>query len=359
MNILCLIDSLGSGGAQRQLVGLSYLLQQKGHATHVVWYHNDNFYQNFLEKKKIKFENIYAVGKFSKLYKVALCIKRNKPDIVIAYLDGPTVITCLLKIFGIHYKLIVSERNITISNSWKERLKFFMYRWADAIVPNSYSQENFIKCHYPYLSSKLYTITNFTDTNYFSLKSQFIIAKQNPIKLLVVGRIVEQKNVHLFIQAIKIIVDKGFNIFVEWYGKAYNENYYMSCLNEVKRNSLSNIFSFHEESQNIKDVYHDSDVFCLPSIYEGFPNVICEAMSCGLPILCSDICDNSRIIENGRNGYLFNPFSPIDIANKIEIFLLLDDISKKNMGKLSRKLAIERFSKEQFVNKYNNLIYRI
>ena len=49
------------------------------------------------------------------------------------------------------------------------------------------------------------------------------------------------------------------------------------------------------------------DAFCLPSFKEGYPNVIVEAMSCELPVLCSKICENPVIVEDNINGFLFDP----------------------------------------------------
>ena len=49
LEILCFIDSLGSGGAQRQIIGLSDLLNKKGLMTGIAWYHDDCFYQDFLK----------------------------------------------------------------------------------------------------------------------------------------------------------------------------------------------------------------------------------------------------------------------------------------------------------------------
>ena len=51
--------------------------------------------------------------------------------------------------------------------------------------------------------------------------------------------------------------------------------------------------------------------------WEGFPNVLCEAMSCGLPVLASDVSDVRHIMEDGVNGFLMNPTSPDDMAKTI------------------------------------------
>lgn len=103
----------------------------------------------------------------SKLLSVMKFISENNFDVVIAYKDGATMIACLCKMMGGNFKLVVSERNTTQSLSKRERLKFFLYRFADIIVPNLHAQGDFISGHYPNLASKVHVITNFTDTNLF------------------------------------------------------------------------------------------------------------------------------------------------------------------------------------------------
>lgn len=96
--------------------------------------------------------------------------------------------------------------------------------------------------------------------------------------------------------------------------------------------------------------------FCLPSLYEGFPNALCEAMSCGLPIVASNICDNPDIVEDGVNGFLFDPLSIVDIADKIELLFKLDNESIIQMRKLNRLKSEDLFSEKKFIEKYINLI---
>ena len=79
-------------------------------------------------------------------------------------------------------------------------------------------------------------------------------------------------------------------------------------------------------------------------------------MSCGLPVLCSDVCDNPKIIQDGENGLLFDPHSVEDIADTIIRFINLDIDTKKTMGEKSRQIALSLFSPNAFVEKYLNIL---
>ena len=355
VKILCLIDSLSSGGAERQMVGLASMLSHD-YELQLISYWNANFWKKFLNDNQVSFHNLTdANNSWKKFFKVFQYVKSYKPNVFIVYLNSPTVIACLIRIIlGSRFFLIVSDRNTTQQLTIGERIRFFLYRWADRIVPNSYSQTNFIKNHYPNLSHKVVTITNFVDTDYFMPNCLNNINAN--LTMLIVGRISPQKNVLRLIEAINKVNNEGYDIKVKWFGRPNPESYYQQCINKLQEYNLADAFHFEEPTSDILKEYQEADVFCLPSIYEGYPNVLCEAMSCGLPVLCSNICDNPMIAEEGKNGYLFSPFSTDDMANAIIKFIKLPQETKNEMKSKSRIIAEKKFSKNQFFKKYIQMI---
>jgi len=356
--ILCLIDGLGSGGAQRQLVGLAKLLKDKGYDVLFVWYHKYDFYRFFLEENGINYKQLETGNIFQKLIGINNTIREFRPDTVIAYIDGPTMGTCILKILGMKAQLIVSERNITRHLNSRMKIKFFLYRWADYVVSNSETQTNFIKKNFPSLSKKSLTIQNFVDTEAFTPPAHKMVDKGDDIEMLVVGRRTKQKNVLNFMRVIKKVQQNGIKLQVKWFGaKSDIEQSYQEEIEQVYNElDFGNTFLFYEPKQNIVEEYRTCDVFCLPSLWEGFPNVVCEAMSCGKPIICGNVSDNPYIVENGRNGLLFDPENIDDMVDKITQFCNLPLEQRKAMGEYSRALAIGKFSGENFVSKYISLI---
>ena len=355
-HILCLIENLGSGGAERQLTGLAVMLNLQGYKVEVCYYVNNDFYLSFLQTNGV---DVYflsdSVNPRKRFFSLRDYIIKVKPDTIISYSPATSMISCLLKLFGAKFNLIVSERNTTQRISSSERLKFFLYRWADFIVPNSKSQANFIERHFPKLTNKIEVITNFVDTEKFS-PSDDVLPEHEGTNMICVGRMMRQKNILRFIEAISRVVKDGYRIHIDWFGQDLKDAYSEECHAAIINFCLENVFVFHAPSSNIQDEYRHADVFCLPSLYEGFPNVLCEAMSCGKPVLCSRVCDNPTIVSEGKNGLLFDPLMVEDMVDIIKRFMSLSKESKSDMGEKSRIMAMRMFSSDSFVKKYSNII---
>lgn len=355
--ILCLIDTLGMGGAERQMIGLVLFMKQKGYHVDLITYYNHDFYAELVQYYGIGSKTLRVKeSRWSKFRAIQQHINEaGGYDWIIAYKDGPTIIGCLLKLFGGHFKLIVSERNTNQTIRYKDKLKFFLYRLADYVVPNAYAQEEFINHHFPELSKKTITISNFTDTEHFSP------CRTEPNKKLTImtaARIANQKNVINYLYAIKTLKEKHINVSFEWFGDVQTgeEAYGKKVFSLQKELGLEDMISFHHATSDILPHYQSCDIFCLPSIYEGFPNVVCEAMSCGKPIICSRVCDNPYIVRENENGIFFNPNDVEDMARQIEKICSMSKEELNNWGKRSREIGEHLFSKEAFVQKYIKLI---
>ena len=100
----------------------------------------------------------------------------------------------------------------------------------------------------------------------------------------------------------------------------------------------------HDEVQTFMK---QADIFVLPSLSEGFPNVILEAMACGLPIVASRVGGIPDIITNNHSGYMVEVKDTNDIANKI-ILLLQDDTLRKKITDNNRQI-VKKYSWENVI----------
>ena len=355
--VLCIIESLGSGGAERQLTGLAVMLKEHGYYVEVWYYIQKEFYLPYLKENGVIGRYICeASDPYKRFFVLRKKIKAFRPDTVISYSVSSNMIICIMKMLGAKFNLIVSERNTTQQIDRRVKQRFFLYRWANHIVPNSFSQGDFINQNFPGLASKVKVITNFVDIVKFSPSQLMTISERNITRIIAVGRMMPQKNILNFILSIAKLVDMGCKVHVDWYGQDLNDSYSEKCHTLISDCSLQSVFTFHSPSSCIQEEYSKADVFCLPSLYEGFPNVLCEAMSCGKPVLCSRVCDNASIAQDGKNGFLFDPNSIDDIVGAIRRYIDLKEDEKVRMGKISREIALDIFSKDKFIVRYKEII---
>ena len=160
-----------------------------------------------------------------------------------------------------------------------------------------------------------------------------------------------------FIDAIAALKTKGFRFHISWNGKSKKHNeYFNQCQEKIALLGVVEFITLKDKTNEIKACYQDADYFCLPSFYEGTPNVICEAMACGLPVVCSDVCDNSKYVIEGENGFLFNPKVTGTIVAAFERMFACSEEKYVAFCRRSREIAEQKLSKETFVNAYIKLI---
>ena len=154
MKILLITESLGSGGAERQLTGLAVLLKSRGYNVKVITYLDWQFYEPFLRQHKVDYElRPELLNRVKRIFYLVRILRHESPDVVISYLPSVNISMCLARIFY-PCDLIVSERSHTMNFDWKIKIRYNVYRIAKWIVPNSVSEADNIREHFSFLRKK-------------------------------------------------------------------------------------------------------------------------------------------------------------------------------------------------------------
>jgi glycosyltransferase involved in cell wall biosynthesis len=104
----------------------------------------------------------------------------------------------------------------------------------------------------------------------------------------------------------------------------------------------------------VEDYYRAADLFVLPSQNEGMPNVLVEAMACGLPCVVTAISGTADLISHGSSGMLFEVNSEVSFLDAM-IQLMESEKSRNQIGRRARDLMVERFSTEMIAHRYFQL----
>lgn len=353
--ILLITESLGAGGAERQICGLSAMLKNCGNECRLITYVENQYYESYLRQNGVDYALLPNLcEKSTRVFRLARYINVYKPDVVISYLPSVNITLCLAKPF-INARLIVSERSNRVKVSLYDRLLFNLYRMADYVVPNSITQAEYIKKNFPFLTQRTRPIINFVDINRF--KPSKNKTHGGTFRIITVARYIPSKNIIKYLKVVRVVKDMGLNVRFQWYGDRHsNEEYYASIEEEYHKLAVEDYLELNDVHRNIEEIYRTSDLFFLPSLLEGYPNVIVEAMSSGLPVICSNRFENPYIVENGQNGYLFDPEDVDGMVSAICKILNLTESDYLSMCKRNRECVVSRNSEKKFLKSYIDLI---
>lgn len=357
------INSLQSGGAEHQICFLANFLADSGYSVRIATINDgDSHYYISPEVRRISISKSTDCS-WVKMLRSFFHFVSLRVDCLISFCQKNNYIALKSLSYSLTSPrvIICGERNHMPSPGKYESILFRkLYRkYASYVVSNSYSRSRYLNEHAPFLSNKIYTIINYTELSSYK-PTTFI--RSSVIKVLVMARVQRQKNCHRFVEAISELRKKSNESFIiDWYGSCQFSNaslqaYVAEAINLVGKNHLNGIFSFHEPVSNVPELISQYDVVCLPSLFEGFSNSVAEGIASGKPMLVSDVSDNSIMVKNGENGFLFDPNCSNSIVDAFLKFFSLSDEKIRQMGEKSRQIAEELFSKEAFVDTYIRLI---
>ena len=359
MKILCVIDSLGSGGAQRQMVELALGFKDKGHEVSFLTYHHEPFYNHILEKESISVSCIQEPNYLKRLIKMRRFIRQGRYSAVLSFLEAPNFICEIAGLPFRKWKLIVGERssNPNIKKSLKLKMYRYFHLFADYIVANSHANMKIVCSINPLLPQrKCKVIYNIVDFEKWQSSVASISRKDRRIKLAVAASHQYLKNLNGLVEAVNLLNDEEKSrLNIEWYGDRLEEPYIDGSFKEaqarIKRYNLESIFHFRPATHNLTKIFQECDAIGLFSKYEGLPNVICEGMACGKPIICTAVSDLPIVLSHHAN-LLSSPSDIESIRKALSSLLILNDDELNKIGEENRIVAKKYFDKSDKILAY-------
>jgi len=135
-------------------------------------------------------------------------------------------------------------------------------------------------------------------------------------------------------------------------------NYREKLETKVKRLNLEKKVIFVGYQTDVHKYLLNADIFVNPSLFEGMPNAVIEAMSCGIYTICSDIPAHRFIIKDRKTGILFNNDSKEELIDEILNFYKQPDVSKR-IAQNSRLYAIKHFSMDSIIEKILDMYKKV
>ena len=351
MKIFLYTSVLFGGGAERVLCALANNLYKnpQNEVFLIASYKLDEeYYVNKSIKKIYIDKSVENKNSIKQILNLRKLIKQEKPDVIISFLPEPNFKT-LISSFGLKSRKIISIRNdpkVEYSSKASKILCKILYPRADGIV---FQTEDAKKFFSEKIQQKSEIIMNQVDERFFEtdrISEDYYVAT---------GRLKEQKNYDMMINSFSEFIKQCPNekLFIYGDGTKEDENRLNSLIKN--KNAENNIF-IKGVSTDVPKVLSHAKGFLMTSNYEGMPNGLLEAMSVGLPCICTDCpCGGPKtVIEDGIDGFLV----PVGDENEFAKALLKinSDKAYRDMLGYNAKKKSQNFKPDIVFEKWEEFI---
>lgn len=256
-------------------------------------------------------------------------------------------------------KISNNKQKLTIGNWIREKLgvkEIEIVKKAQYITSCSNALKNIICSELGIIKERIKVIYNpIQIASWKAIEYRFHPLKK--IKIILPGSIAPLKGGEDLIKACLILKAEGIDVELNIVGKN-------SKFAEQLRKTYANEKWLHIKGpitrEELKKAYNTIDIVCVPSWFENMPMVCIESMLLGCIVIASNVGGIPELITDGINGFIVEPHSPTQLANKIKYVAFLSQTEKIHVAKKARERIINNFSLEKIVNEtisyYNYVI---
>ena len=353
MKSFCFFNTVDQwGGGERWHLDMALHLRSKGHDVMVITQPGAVLGERARKEGMAVFhvvlKNLSVLNPFV-LLKLANVFRSNRVDTVVLNLSRD------LKCGGISARMAGVKNIIFRRGSDRTVRNYFINRYlyqkvVTGILTNSQATKKAILSNGTSLvdPDKITVIPNGIDIQSFLEKDFEVLQpkQKSAIVLGALGRLEPQKNFEFLIPVAIELKKRGIPFEFLIGGKGSQESKLKSLVDE---NDLTDVFHFFGFLDNPKDLLMSSDVFLLPSLWEGFGYVIVEASLSELPVIAFDISSNGEVISEAT-GHLTPPHDVAAFCDKI-VYLYQHPGERKAMGKAGRTFVADHFESAKIFQK--------
>ena len=351
------IHQISAGGAERVLTLLANELCKKGWSVTLLTFDSGSepvFFELHSGVQHWPLSLMREQGGWWKAIKVHFlrpwvlrrAIRKSRPDAVIAFLERMNILT-LMATIGLKIPVIVSERNHPVFNTSKflSLSRQAVYKMSACLVLQTHDAGAFFSSSIP--KSVIPNPILVPEYPAPVLKSE-----ASSQTLVAMGRLCSQKGFDFLLNAFAPLGNK----FPDWVLEIWGEGAQRGNLENLRDElGLRERVRFPGLTKEHYKTMAEADIFVLSSRYEGFPNVLGEAMACGLPVVSFDCPSGpSEMIQDGVNGLLVPPENIQELSSSLERLMASVEL-RNTLGEQARKIT-ESYSLDKIVQSWEELI---
>jgi len=294
----------------------------------------------------------------SVVFKIARIIKERKIDIVHCQRHKPTVYgTLAAYLAGKHLKVISHVRGLNRTRNFRRRLlnRLLFKRIARIIAVSNGVREDIVKSNSIAISEKVVTVYNGINVEPFldsgltrkQARTRLGLPHKQGFVYGTVGRLVETKGQEVLLRAFAKVYERSPGSWLVFAGAGRLES---------KLRALASALDIHERvvflgfRTDIPEILKAFDVFVLPSIAEGLPGALLEAMATGIPVIASRVGGVPEILNSPDLGLMVSPSAVDELSMAMEQLYSMDEMRRNEVGKALRQRVLEEFITEKMVS---------
>lgn len=353
-NICITINSLGPGGAEKQSLLLAKALKQHHNIILVILKTQPVYQPRIVMIEKEDIHHIYlAKNPIKKVIGFINFLRKRKIDIIFSFLPSDTVLSAICgKATNVPY-IFGGIRNSYLAWIKHVTLKLINNYLLSYTIANNYAAySSSIKFGF---KNNVMVIPNGIEIRPFPQSQK---SDKNFITIISVGRLVKQKDYETAIKSIahlKQILNKKYSLKYKILGQGPEQS---DIVDNIKKYDVMEEVELITNASDIYDLLESSDIYLCTSTFEGISNSIMEAMNCALPVVATDAGDNSRLVLDGKNGFITTIGSYKEIAQQLGSLIKSPGL-RQQMGLASYGHLNDNFGYQAFQKKYLNLIENI
>ena len=302
-------------------------------------------------------EDIKTIWEYYKIY------KKIKPDVALHYTIKPNIYgTIGAKLAGVKVINNISGLGtVFLNDSISSKIARYLYkialRFSDKVFfQNPHDRELFVKNKLVENNKTDLLAGSGIDTKRFKpLKKE---KNDGKFRFLFIARLVKDKGIIEYIEAIRIIKNLKFKIEnytdVEFQvlGAFYPANPTAISTEQMQKWQEEGVVNYLGTSDRVSEIIKNCDCVVLPSYREGLSRVLLEAASMAKPIITTDTPGCKDVVEDGVNGFLCKVKDANSLAIQVEKMLNLSTKQREEMGKRGREKIIKEFDEKIVIEKY-------
>lgn len=365
--VLYVIDSLGPGGAQRQLVTLVRAVDRSTLVPEVAYYHPIHHFRGELETGGVRIHDLGPAGGRDPrvVVRLARLLARERFDLAHAFLNTPGVLVRLAAVCAPDTRLVLSERGGGFGRSHvRLALDGALSRRADAMIVNASTIAKEVVSLVPAWKDRVHIVPNGiewsepTDAD-VAAGAAFRARSLGDAEFLLaaVGRVEREKAPDVLIDALARLPGHALDrLRVVWVGPRIDKSLARTVDAMLAAAGLGDRVSFLPETRDTRSVYLAADAVVTPSRWEGLPNVVLESLAHGTPVIATDVGDTALLIDAGRGGgtaagRLVPPEDPAALSRAIEEFLDMPGEERSAMGAGGAEHVLREYSAEKLASR--------